>query len=87
MPSAKSCQRTGKTAVSMRAGPSAVRITVPSRARAVAPDGLEIRTSRSSVNGSNPVTRIRFTPLPPRGYRSESCPRDARSNLPSSAAL
>ncbi len=57
--------------VSMRAGPSAVRTVVPSRASAPAPEGFEIRMSRSSVNGSNPVSRIRFTP-PPCGYRTPS---------------
>ncbi|CAM5238133.1 hypothetical protein SCALM49S_00935 [Streptomyces californicus] len=45
----------------MRAGPSAVRTRVPSRASALAPEGFPIRTSRSSVNGSKPVTRTRFT--------------------------
>lgn len=39
VPSAKSRQRTGNTTVSTRAGPSAVSITVPSRASAVAPEG------------------------------------------------
>ena len=86
VPSAKSCQRTGKTAVSTRAGPSAVSITVPSSARAVAPDGLEIRMSRSSVNGSKPVTRIRLTPLEC-GWRMVSCPREVRSSEPSRRGL
>ena len=64
-PSAKSCQRTGKVTVSMRAScPSAVRIQVPSRASAVAPEGLLIRMSLSSVNGSKPVSRIFLKPLP-----------------------
>jgi hypothetical protein len=63
-PSAKSRQRTGNTAVSTRAGPSGVSITVPSRASATAPEGLEIRMSRSSVKGSNPVSSTRFSPFP-----------------------
>lgn len=63
-PSAKSAQRTGKTTVSIRAGPSGVCTRVPSRASALAPEGLPIRTSRSSVNGSKPVTRTRFVRWP-----------------------
>ncbi len=70
-PCVKSRQRTGNTTVSTRAGPAAVRITVPSSASAAAPDGLEILMSRSRVKGSKPVSRTRLSPLspPPSGRR------------------
>ena len=40
--------------------------------------------SRSSVNGSKPVTTIRLTPLPPPRIRIVSWPREVRSSTPSS---
>ena len=80
MPCSNGVQFTGNVTVSIRAGPLGVETTVPSRNSAVAPDGLDRRMSLSRVNGSKPLTRIRFRPGRWPNVMSR-CPREARSRL------
>lgn len=62
MPSSKSAYRTGNITVWISTVCPPIRQRRPSSESAFAPDGLPIRMSASSVNGSNPVTSTLRTP-------------------------